>query len=125
MASRTLTLQCDLAVKNLLCGAIRDYARAAYPEGGSECAQVARYTLLQAADTIDAAISAGHAEAVISRRLRTMLQAAVDYHFNRQDAASGGVSLRQRTLFTGLLAGQSLTRAELDKAVASDGGTHP
>jgi hypothetical protein len=123
MASRTLTLRCDLAVKNLLCGAIRDYAHAAYPEGGSECAQVARYALLQAADAIDAAVSSGHPEAVVSRRLRAMLQAAVDYHFNREDAASGSASIRQRALLTGLLEGRPLTCAELGEAAASDGGT--
>jgi hypothetical protein len=120
MASRTLTLRCDPAVKHLLCGAIREYAHAAYPAGGSECAQVARYTLLQAADAIDAAISAGHVEAVVSRRLRVMLQAAIDYHFDRQDSASGGTSIRQRELLKGLFAGQPVMRAALDAAAAFD-----
>jgi len=56
MASRLLTLRCDVAIRDLLCRAIREYAHAAYPEGGSDCAQVARYTLLEAASAIDAAI---------------------------------------------------------------------
>jgi len=121
MVPRYLTLHCDATIKNLLSGAIRDYAHAAYPEGGSECAQVARYALLQAADAIDAANTAHDTEAVISRRLRTTLQAAIDYHFDRQDAASGGASIRQRALFAGLLAGHPLTRAALDEAAAADG----
>ena len=45
MANAKITLQCDIPVRNILCAAIRDYACAACPEGGSECAQVARYTL--------------------------------------------------------------------------------
>jgi hypothetical protein len=120
MASRTQTLHCDVAVRDLLCRAIREYAHAAYPEGGSECAQVARYTLLEAAAAIDAAITAGHGEAVISRRLRTTLQAAINYHFDRQDAASGTGSIRQRALFAGLLAGEPLSRSVLDAAGADD-----
>jgi hypothetical protein len=95
---------------------------AAYPEGGSECAQVARYTLLEAASAIEAAISADHGEAVISRRLRTSLQAALDYHFDRQDAASGTGSVRERALIAGLLAGEPLYRAALEAAVAADRG---
>ena len=49
MAAKKITLQCDVPVRDIVCSAIRDYARAAYPEGGSECAQVARYTLLELA----------------------------------------------------------------------------
>lgn len=122
MASRLLTLRCDVVVKDLLCRAIREYAVAAYPEGGSECAQVARYTLLEAASAIEAAISADHGEAVISRRLRTSLQAALAYHFDRQDAASGTGSVRERALIAGLLAGEPLYRAAFEAAVAADRG---
>ena len=123
MASRLLTLRCDVAIRDLLCRAIREYAHAAYPESGSECAQVARYTLLEAASAIDAAIAADHGEAVISRRLRTSLQAALDYHFDRQDAASGIGSVRQRALFAGLLAGEPLFRAAVDAAATADRGS--
>jgi hypothetical protein len=122
MVPRALTLHCDIEVKDLLCRAIREYAHAAYPEGGSECAQVARYTLLEAAAAIDAAITTDHDEAVISRRLRTTVQAAIDYHFDRQDAGSGTGSAHQRALFAGLLAGEPLSRAVLAAAEAADGG---
>jgi hypothetical protein len=123
MASRILTLRCDVAISDLLCRAIREYAHAAYPEGGSDCAQVVRYTLLEAASAIDTAITTDHGEAVISRRLRTTLKAAIDYHFERQDAASGTGSVHQRAVFTGLLAGEPLSRAALDAAMAADGGS--
>jgi hypothetical protein len=121
MASRILTLRCDVAIKELLCRTIREYAHAAYPEGGSDCAQVARYTLLEAASAIDAAITPDHGEAAISRRLRTTLKAAIDYHFDRQDTASGSGSVHQRAVFAGLLAGEPLFRAALDVAIADDG----
>jgi hypothetical protein len=121
MASRILTLRCDVAIKDLLCRAIREYAHAAYPEGGSDCAQVARYTLLEAASAIDTVITTDHGEATISRRLRTTLQAAIDYHFDRLDAASGSGSVHQRAVFAGLLAGEPLSRTALDAAMAADG----
>ena len=58
MASRKkIKLCCDVTVRDVLCTAIREYAHAAYPEGGSECAQVARYTLLELAADIDAGIT--------------------------------------------------------------------
>jgi hypothetical protein len=123
MASRILTLRCDVAIKELLCRTIREYAHAAYPEGGSDCAQVARYTLLEAASAIDAAITPDHGEAAISRRLRTTLQAAIDYYFDRQDAASETGSVHQRAVFAGLLAGEPLSRAVLNAAMAADGGS--
>ena len=123
MASRILPLHCDVAIKDLLCRAIREYAHAAYPEGGSDCAQVARYTLLEAAAAIDAAITTDHGEAVISRRLRTTLKSAIDYYFDRLDAASGTGSAHQRAVFTGLLTGEPLSRAALDAAMAADGGS--
>ena len=123
MASRILTLHCDVVIKDLLCRAIREYAHAAYPEGGSDCAQVARYTLLEAASAVDAAITADRAEAVISRRLRTTLRAAIDFHFDRQDATSDTGSVHQRAMFAGLLAGKPLSRATLDIAMAADGGS--
>jgi hypothetical protein len=123
MAPRILTLHCDVAIKDLLCRAIREYAHAAYPEGGSDCAQVARYTLLEAASAIDTAINADQDQAVISRRLRTTLKAAIDYHFDCQDAASGTGSIHQRAVFAGLLAGEPLSREALDAAMAADGGS--
>jgi len=116
-----MTLRCDIAISDLLCRATREYAHAAYPEGGSDCAQVARYTLLEAASAIDTAITTDHGEAVISRRLRTTLKAAIDYHFDRLDAASGTGSVHQRAVFAGLLRGESLSRAALVAAMAADG----
>jgi hypothetical protein len=54
---KKIKLCCDVTVRDVLCTAIREYAHAAYPEGGSECAQVARYTLLELAAEIVAGIT--------------------------------------------------------------------
>jgi len=120
MTARKITLHCDIAVKDIACAAIRDYAHAAYPEGGSECAQVARYTLLELAADIDAGITE-HSETVeISKRPRAMLKAAFEYYFNRMDEARGVTSTHQRSLFVELLEEKTVTASDLQAAVAAD-----
>jgi hypothetical protein len=54
MATRKIVLCCDIPVRDILCAAIREYAHAAYPEGGSDCAQLAPYTLLELAAAVAA-----------------------------------------------------------------------
>jgi hypothetical protein len=120
MAAKKITLHCDVAVRDIVCSAIREYAHAAYPEGGSECAQVARYTLLELADGINNGINDECHSVEISRRPRAMVKAAFEYHFNRLDAAKGGNSARQRQLFNELLGGQPLMLADLQAAIEED-----
>jgi hypothetical protein len=115
-----MTLQCDLAVKEILCRSIREYAHAAYPEGGSDCAQVARYTLLELAQQIDAGITADSRRVEVSRRPRAMLKAAIEYFYDRRDAGSGGSSVRQRDLMKAMLRGTVVTGEEMAAAVAAD-----
>ena len=50
------------------------------------------------------------------------MKAAVDYHFDLIDAASGHGSAAQRALFAGLLKGEAVTLADLDAARAADTG---
>jgi hypothetical protein len=120
MAAGKINLQCDTAVRDILCTAIRDYAHAAYPTGGSECAQVARYTLLELAREIEAGIREDNGALLISRRPRAMLGAALEYYFDRLDQAGQGTSLFQRELMAGLLKEQAVSRVELLAAQAAD-----
>jgi len=120
MASRKIILRCDIPVRDILCTAIREYAHTAYPEGGSECAQVARYTLLELAAEINDGISEEKLSVEISKRPKSMVRAALDFYFNRQDEACGVASRHQRELFVSLLSGEAVTRVELEAAVAAD-----
>jgi len=120
MTARKITLHCDVTVRDVACAAIRDYAHAAYPDGGSECAQVARYTLLELATDIEAGITE-HSETVeISKRPRAMVKAAIEYYFNRMDEARGRVSTHQRRLFVELLEEKTVTSSDLQAAAAKD-----
>jgi hypothetical protein len=120
MASRKITLHCDVAIKALLCAAIRQYTDAAYPEGGSECAQVARYTLLELAAEIDAGITENNNSVEISKRPKAMMKAALEYYFNVADEKSGSTSEHQRELFDVLFGGDVVTHYELEAAIAAD-----
>ncbi|MGB5439338.1 MAG: hypothetical protein WBN57_09115 [Gammaproteobacteria bacterium] len=103
-----------------MCAAIREYAHAAWPPGGSECAQTARYTLLELAADIDAGISADSAAVEISKRPKAMIRAAIDYYFNRQDDACKTSSVHQRELFVSLLDEKTVGVDDMEAAVAAD-----
>ena len=122
MAARKITLHCDVTVRDIVCMAIREYAHAAYPDGGSECAQVARYTLLELAADIEAGISEHNQSVEISKRPRAMVKAAFEYYFNRMDEVEGTTSTHQRQLFAELLDERTVTTSELQAAVARDNG---
>jgi len=109
-----------MVVKEILCRAIREYAHAAYPEGGSDCAQVARYTLLELAQQIDDGITPDNQCVAISRRPRAMVKAAIEYFYTRQDAAAGTASARQCDLMKGMLRGAVVTGDDLALALAAD-----
>ncbi len=74
MKQRVVDIDCDAASARELGRVLRAYASAAYPPGGSECAQVAHSTLL---DT--AAACEQHTGGALSLRRRQlpMLRAAV------------------------------------------------
>ena len=120
-ARKKIKLCCDVIVRDILCTAIREYAHAAYPEGGSECAQVARYTLLELATEIEAGISNENATVEVSKRPKAMVKTALEYYFNRTDEAQGLMSLHQRALFEGLLQERVVMQSDLDAARAADG----
>ncbi len=87
MPGKLMTLELNTGLQQTLCEAVRLYAEAAYPPGGSECAQVARESLLSAASSIDEQCAdTGYAR--VSRRLRTQLKSALEY-FTEVNAANG------------------------------------
>lgn len=120
-ARKKIKLCCDVTVRDILCTAIREYAHAAYPEGGSECAQVARYTLLELAADIEAGINSENETVEVSKRPKAMVKAALEYYFNRADEMQGLKSSHQRALFECLLQEQMVTQSALEAAMAADG----
>jgi len=66
-----------------LAQALSSYANAAFPPGGSDCAQVSRETLLESARQI-AAQAAGATGAQLRRRQRTLFKAALQWYFSEE-----------------------------------------
>ena len=120
-ARKKIKLYCDPDVRNILCTAIREYAHAAYPVGGTECAQLARYTLLELAAEIEAGITGENESIEVSKRPRAMVRAALEYYFNCRDETQGLTSTHQRALFERLLQEQAVMRSDLEVALAADG----
>lgn len=81
--AKTFNIRCASTQAAQLAEALAVYAHAAYPPGGSECAQVARDALLASARSI-AEDAANHDGAQISRRQRGMIKAAVQWYFSDQ-----------------------------------------
>lgn len=120
MASGKLKLQCDTTVRDILCTAIREYAMAAYPPGGSDCAQVSHAALMDLAAEIESGITPENACILISRRPRAMVKAAITYHYDRLDAEQGGVTTQQRELLVSVLQENPVMAADLQSAAAVD-----
>ncbi|MCB1723907.1 MAG: hypothetical protein KDJ39_09465 [Gammaproteobacteria bacterium] len=81
MKQRLAQIDCDAEQAAALARAVDWYAAAAYPPGGSECAQVARETLRDAATVIGA-----HAggRLVVRKRLLPQLRAALTWCLSQE-----------------------------------------
>ncbi len=79
MKRKTVMIACDGATARQLGTAIRAYTQAAYPEGGSECAQVARAALLDAAESCGAH---AHGDLALRRRQLALLRSCVRWYFS-------------------------------------------
>ncbi len=95
MKSKTLELACDRALAATLGEALTAYAHAAYPAGGSDCAQVARETLLETARQC-----AAHQDGGLSVRKRQLAQirAAVKWYCSENPALDAANSESLLTL---------------------------
>jgi hypothetical protein len=92
----------------VLVAAIRSFAHAAYPPGGSECAQVARESLLTTAATIETSTDPARA----SRRQRVMLRQAMQWYGEQLE---GLAETRRAALTAALL--QLLKGETVDESV--------
>lgn len=81
---KTVSLDCDVQLARGLAAAVRAYAHAAYPPGGSECGQAARQALLEAADQC---ARHGGGPLVLRRRLLTQMRAAVRWCLSQEGPA--------------------------------------
>ena len=84
MKHKTVAVDCTIATARQLALILRTFAHAAYPDGGSECAQVARETLNAAAAACE---SHTGGPLLLRRRLLPQLRAALRWYVSEHDMA--------------------------------------
>ena len=110
---KQLQLHCPPALVEVLCQAIELYATAAYPPGGSECAQAAREALRSAAQSLRANYDPQAGTTSMSRRIVTHVKAALEFYFAEQ-VMDNSLQLKQQELVFKALNGQPVSQQEWD-----------
>ena len=117
MAGKSVRLVCGPQTCEQLCEALRAYAHAAFPPGGSECAQASRDSLLTLAQRF-AAEQATEGWIEVRTRQRALLRSAVTTYFDQLTDLPEAMAVRRRERLLGLLRGEAVT----DDAPDSDPG---
>lgn len=82
---KLLRIESPPALSHRLGKVLQAYAEAAYPPGGSECGQVARAALMDAAEKILAGADQGLPYVELNKRLRSYFNAAVEYYCQQRE----------------------------------------
>ena len=82
MADKTFAIAVSQSQALKIAEAIEVYAHAAYPVGGSDCAQVSRDALLDSAKAFSSIKTDGIVQ--VRKRQRRPLKAAVDWYFSME-----------------------------------------
>lgn len=101
---KTMALHVEPDQLEELIAALQRYAHAAWPPGGSECAQASREALLTAAEAMREDHVNHPGEVHFSRRQRATFRAALEYHLEQP------VFQDRHALYTKLLNQLSTTR---------------
>ncbi|RDH81604.1 MAG: hypothetical protein DIZ80_16160 [endosymbiont of Galathealinum brachiosum] len=79
--SKYIEIQCNEAMKDIICSSLRNFAYLAYPKAhNSECNLVASDALLNAADYFEKHFSECGA-GLLNRRMRMMVKTAIETHY--------------------------------------------
>jgi hypothetical protein len=86
--TKTLTINAPAEQLTLFITALRRYAHAAWPVGGSECAQASRDSLLTFCDELEAELESTRNEISLNKRQRSVYKAALEFHLEHEEFAS-------------------------------------
>ena len=120
--NKNLSLHISRLVAERLATAMRDYAQAAYPAGGSECAQSAREALMTAAQNLLDSHDAQQNHAQLNRRQRALTKAAIKYHAEKIAGEETGVASAREACLLAAIGGEVLTDEAYKKAQQRDRG---
>lgn len=119
---KTLEIQCSEGILALLCEAIELYAHAAFPPGGSECAQASRESLLAVNEQLRQSHGQGEGKAGFNRRARGLVKAAIQYHGQRIAEHGEHSASHETAVLLGLLEGTPVSDPDLEEARRQDAG---
>ena len=118
--AKKLTLHCTQSMCGLLADILRQYADAAYPRGGSECSQSARESLLSSAEALVAGWQPDTQSTTMSRRLRVMAKAAVEYHAQSLVAEEHLPAAERKAYLLSVFTGEAIDDVGYDAARRRD-----
>ena len=104
----------------LLAAILRQYADAAYPKGGSECSQSARESLLSSAGELVSGWQLEKQATSMSRRLRVMAKAAVEYHAQKLAAEEDLPAAERKAYLLSVFSGEAIDDVGYDAARRRD-----
>ncbi len=111
--AKTIRIECPPVLQKIFCAAIREYVEAAYSPGCSECGQVARAALMDAAEKLESDFLANAGEyAEISCRLRSHLKSAFQYYAEQHKHGH-----ETETLLNRLLEGEAIDEDTLPSSL--------
>ena len=97
MKQKRVTVSCEPEAARRLAEAVRAYAHAAFPPGGSECAQVSREALLDTASHCD---THPGGELALRKRQMPQIRAAVRWYFSDEGPGAGNDGERLSNLLS-------------------------
>jgi len=118
--SRYIEISCNEEMKSIICTALRNFARIAYPKTpNSECNLVASDALLNAANNFEKSfIETGRG--LINRRLRMMLKTAIEAHYKIISEIDNSNTMHQCAVMLKLCDGEIIQSEQLLEAKKLD-----
>lgn len=116
---KTITIQCDKEIKQLIVTALGNYIDVAFPPHSSDCALVARDALQQAVKALREDF-ANQDRADYNKRLRAMFKEGIKLHYQLQEADTGRSHQTECDLLLEVIGGTQHDDDELARARAAD-----
>jgi hypothetical protein len=85
---KTFTITAPVEQLTVFIAALRRYAHAAWPVGGSECAQASRDALLSFCDKLEVELGSRNSDICLNKRQRSVYKAALEFHLEQETFAS-------------------------------------
>ena len=118
---KSIAIQCDEAIQDILLTALENYIDVAFPPHSTDCVQVAREALQEAVTALRTDFSE-QGRASYNKRLRAMFREGIKLHYQLLEADSGRGHAAERELLLAVITGTPAGAPELVQARRRDSG---